>query len=196
MKTPPKNDDVQFRPALRSESRAIAELYSAASDGVADYIWTQLAEPGEDILEVGTRRYAREDTQFSYRNCTMVELDGDVAGMMVAYPMADNPQAAADTDPVLRPYAILEQPGSYYICGVAVYPRFQNRGIGSRFIELAERDARALGLTQLSLIVFEQNAGAKRLYDRHGFSEIARQPVVPHPLIRHTGDALLMVKDV
>lgn len=196
MKTPPNNEDVRFRPALRSECRIIAQLYSAASDGVADYIWTQLAGPGDDILEVGARRYAREDTQFSYKNCTMAEFDGEVAGMMVAYPMADDPQPVPDMDPVLRPYAILEQPGSYYICGVAVYPRCRNHGIGSGFIEIAQRNALALGHTQLSLIVFEQNAGAKRLYDRNGFYEIARQPAVPHPLIRHSGDALLMVKDL
>jgi ribosomal protein S18 acetylase RimI-like enzyme len=171
-------------------------LYSTASDGVADYIWTQLAEPREDILDVGARRYAREDSQFSYKNCTMAEVNGEVAGMMVAYRMEDNPQPAPDMDPVLRPYAILEQPGSYYICGAAVYPHYRNHGIGSRLLEIAQRDALTRKLRQLSLIVFEQNVDAKRLYDRKGFYEIARQPVVPHPLIHHTGDALLMVKDL
>jgi ribosomal protein S18 acetylase RimI-like enzyme len=171
-------------------------LYSAASDGVADYIWTQLAEPGEDILDVGARRCARKDSQFSYTNCTMAESNGEVAGMMVAYRMEDNPQPAPDMDPVLRPYAILEQPGSYYICGIAIYPHYRNHGMGSRFIDIAQRDALARNLAQLSLIVFAQNTGAKRLYDRNGFYELARQPVVPHPLIHRTGDALLMVKDL
>lgn len=196
MNATPKNQDIQFRPALRSECRFIAQLYSTASDGVADYIWTQLAGPGEDILDVGARRYAREDSQFSYKNCTIAEVNDEVAGMMVAYRMEDNPQPAADMDPVLRPYAILEQARSYYICGAAVYPHYRNQGIGSRFLEIAQRDALAGRLTQLSLIVFEQNIGAKRLYDRKGFYEIARQPIVPHPLIHHTGDALLMVKDL
>ncbi len=192
----PKNQDIRFRPAHRSECRIIAQLYSTASDGVADYIWTQLAGPGEDMLDVGARRYAREDSQFSYKNCTMVECNDEVAGMMVAYRMEDNPAPQADMDPVLRPYAILEQPGSYYICGVAIYPRYRNRGVGSRFLEIAQRDALTHSLAQLSLIVFEQNIDAKRLYDRNGFYEIARQPVVPHPLIHHTGDALLMVKNL
>ncbi len=191
-----KNQNVSFRPALRSESRIIAQLYSTASDGVADYIWTQLTEPGEDILDVGARRYARDDSQFSYKNCTMAELNGEVAGMMVAYPMEDTPQPAPDMDPVLRPYAILEQPGSYYICGVAILPQCRNHGVGSQFIDIAQRDALTRNLMQLSLIVFEHNADAKRLYDRNGFYEIARQPVVPHPLIHHTGDALLMVKEL
>jgi len=46
----------------------------------------------------------------------------------------------------------------------------------------------------MSLVVFEQNRDALRLYQRHGYREVARESIVPHPLIRLTGDALLMVK--
>jgi len=95
---------------------------------------------------------------------------------------------------VLLPYMKLEQPNSYYISGMALFAAFRGRGIGTLLLELAERKTFDLGLSQLSLIVFEQNAGARRLYERYGFRETAREPVVPHPLIRHTGDALLMVK--
>ncbi len=59
---------------------------------------------------------------------------------------------------------------------------------------LAEQHARERRLNKLSLIVFEQNDGAKRLYERLGYQVVAREPVVPHPLIHHTGNALLMVK--
>jgi hypothetical protein len=49
-----------IRPARKSECLRIAELYRISSDGVADYIWTKLAQPGEDILDLGRRRYERE----------------------------------------------------------------------------------------------------------------------------------------
>jgi len=45
-------------------------------------------------------------------------------------------------------------------------------------------------------VAFEENRGAVRLYRRLGYREIARAPIVPHPLIRSTGDALLMVTEV
>jgi hypothetical protein len=45
-------------------------------------------------------------------------------------------------------------------------------------------------------MVFEQNSGAKRLYDRGGYREVSRAPVNPHPLIHYTGDAILMVKEI
>ena len=65
-----------------------------------------------------------------------------------------------------------------------------------RFLDLAEQKARAHALRKMSLIVFEQNGGAMRLYERSGYEEVRREPVVPHPLIHYTGDAVLMVKDI
>lgn len=184
-----------FRPAVRAEAGTIAALYRISSDGVADYIWTRLAEPGEDLLETGRRRYEREGTPFSYQNCTIAEVDGAVAGMLVAFPMVVDPDHV-EPDPVLAPYSELEEDGSYYVCGVALFPAYRGRGLGTRLMRLAEEQARARGLTRLSLIVFEANAGAKRLYDRLGYREAARAAIVAHPLIRHSGDAILMIKDV
>lgn len=184
--------DVSFRPAQKSDCRTIAELYSISSGGVAEYIWTKLARPGEALLDVGRRRYEREDSLFSYRNCTIVESNGTIAGMLIAFPMQS--EFGEETDPVLVPYRKLEEPGSYYICDMAMFPEFRGLGIGSRLLELAEAQARERGLSKMSLIVFEENAGAKRLYERFGYRESARHPVYPHPLVRYRGDAVLMVK--
>ncbi|MGB7292510.1 MAG: GNAT family N-acetyltransferase [Thermodesulfobacteriota bacterium] len=191
-------DRIRFRPARKEESRIIAELFSISSDGVADYTWSTLTEPGDDILDVGERRYSREDTQFSYQNCTIAEIAGDILGMIAAFPMEteDSNYREKDIDPILAPYTKLEQLNSYYIAGMAVFPEHRGKGIGSKFLEIAEQQAKGLGLNQISLIVFEENRGAKRLYDRHGYYEIAREKVVPHELIHYAGHALLMVKDI
>lgn len=186
-----------FRPAERSECRAIATLYRISSDGVADYIWTKLAAPEEDILDVGQRRYEQEDLVFSYKNCVVVTHDEKIIGMLVAFPMEIEPVTnELEEDPVLVPYSKLEEANSYYICGMALVPEYRNQGIGRKLLALAEDTAREMSYEKLSLIVFEQNEGAVRLYQRHGFEEVAREPVVPHPLIRHTGDALLMIKAI
>jgi ribosomal protein S18 acetylase RimI-like enzyme len=184
-----------LRPARKSDCRRIAELYRISSDGVADYIWAKLAEPGEDVLDVGRRRYEREGTPFSYENCTMVELRGSVVGMLVAFPMEVD-EGYVETDPVLAPYSVLEEDQSYYVCGMAVDAEHRRKGIGRALMAEAERACRELGLRKLSLIVFEQNADARRLYERLGYVEKGRHPVIPHPLIHYTGDALLMVKEL
>ena len=182
-----------IRPARKSDCPAIAALYRISSDGVADYIWTKLAEPGEDILEVGQHRYEREESLFSYCNCQVVESDGKVIGMLVAFPMHTDP-TEEESDPVLAPYSKLEEDNSYYICGMALFPEHRGKGIGSQLLELAEQHAREKGFNKLSLIVFEQNIGAKSLYDRFGYGEVKRAAIFPHPLIHYSGDAILMVK--
>lgn len=186
-------NDLHFRPATKADCGKIAALYRISSDGVADYIWTKHAAPREDILEFGRKRYEREGSAFSYENCTVVEIDGQVAGMLVAFPMYVDPSAVED-DPVLAPYSKLEEDNSYYICGMALFPEFRGRGVGTRLLSLAEQHAVEKGFEKLSLIVFEQNTGARQLYGRSGYVEVAREPVYPHPLIHHTGDAVLMVK--
>lgn len=185
-----------FRAALKLDCSAIAALFSIASDGVADYVWSQMATPGEDLLEVGRKRYEREGVAFSYQNCTMADVGKETAGFLVAFPMHVEPDVEPEADPVLVPYSRLEEDNSYYVCGVALFPEYRGRGIGTRLMAKAEQDARHAGFDKLSLIVFEQNQAAKRLYDRLGYMETARCEVVPHPLIRHRGDALLMVKRV
>lgn len=172
-----KIQKIQFQPAQKSDCRTIASLYSISSDGVADYIWKKLAQPGEDLLDVGQRRYERENSLFSYQNCTLATLGENIAGMLVAFPMFVDETAEPEEDPVLAPYSKLEENNSYYICGVAVFPEYRNRGIGTQLMKLAETHAVTKGLDKLSLIVFEQNVGAKRLYDRLGYREIAREPI-------------------
>ncbi|HJR27913.1 MAG TPA: GNAT family N-acetyltransferase, partial [Pseudomonas sp.] len=107
--------EVEIRPALRTDAREIARLFQISSEGASDYIWSQLAQPGQDLLEVGATRYAREDVDFSYQNCLVAEADGQVIGMMHSYVMRHDPLAAPVTDPVLAPYADMEVPDTLYI---------------------------------------------------------------------------------
>jgi len=125
----------------------------------------------------------------------MVDLQGAVVGMLVAFPM-DVDEEYKESDPILVPYSVLEEDRSYYICGMAVDEGHRGKGIGTALLNEAERTCRQTGLEKLSLIVFEQNVPARRLYERFGYAERRRHSVVPHPLIHYTGDALLMVKSL
>lgn len=183
-----------LRPARKDDCRRIAELFRIASDGVADYVWSRLAPeyPGLPLLDIGQKRYERENTAFSYQNCLVAEHDDEVVGLMHGFLMAGFGQPAEEVDPVLRPYSELELPGSFYVSGLAVLPGHRDRGIGAGLLAAARERAQDLGLGQLSLICFAANTGARRLYERHGLEVIARRPIVPHPLIHVSGDALLM----
>jgi ribosomal protein S18 acetylase RimI-like enzyme len=190
-----------MRPARKDESRIIAELFEIASDGVANYTWSTLQPdyPGLPLLEIGRRRYERESTPFSYQNCLMAEDQGEVLGMMHAYAVeaasapSPNPRPV---DPVLKPYSELEAPGTLYIAAIAVWPAFRSHGVGGRLLEAARERAHSLGRRELSLLCFAGNTGARRFYDRAGFVVVDWRPVVPHALIRHTGDVLLMLAPI
>lgn len=192
-------NDVTFRPATKADAHVIAELFRISSEGVADYVWSQLQAPeyqGMDLVDVGADRYSREDVAFSYQNCDVAEIDGEPVGMLHAYPMGDDVgNVAADIDPVLRPYAELEEPRSLYVSGLALFDKYRGTGIGTRLLDFAYKRARAEGLKKISLICFAENDGAYRLYKREGFKDRDRRAVVPHPLIKHGGDAVLMVRE-
>lgn len=190
-------DTVTIRPAVLEDAPVIAELFRISSDGAADYIWQNLEDdyPGLSGVEIGAARYARENTAFSYQNCLMAERGGDVVGMVHSFPMEVDPDPLPeDFDPVLRPYAELEEDNSLYISGVAVFEAARGQGVGQALMAAVENRARDLRLPSISLIVFEKNAGALRLYQRLGFEERARREIFPHPLIHYTGDAMLMVR--
>ena len=186
---------VTHRVATSEDSRKIAELFSISSDGVVDYVWSTLAPeyPGLAPVEIGALRYAREEGNFSYKNCVVAEREGVVIGQLCAYPVEADPEEIYEpTDPVLAPYERLEIPGTLYISSLAVFDEFRGRGLGTKMLSIAREQAQERSLDALSLLVFEQNAGAVKLYQREGFREVDRAPVVPHPLIHHTGDVLLM----
>ena len=185
--------DIILRPASREDSAVIARLFLISSDGLAAYIWSRLADPGDTLTDVGTRRYARRGVPFSYENCIVAEHGGGVVGMIHSFPMEEDPEAALETDPVLRPYSELEDTGSLYISGLAVVPEARGLGIGTRLMTAAAGRALDLGLTRMSLICFERNEGAMRLYERLGFGELDRRPITPHPTLHHAdGSAVLL----
>jgi ribosomal protein S18 acetylase RimI-like enzyme len=187
--------NITYRAAEKSDCPDIASLFSMASDGVANYVWTSHTEPGESILDVGIRRYMREDTVFSYKNCLIASVTGEVAGMMLAYPMiVEKDLDESKVDPVLLPYVRLEEDNSFYISSMAVFPEYRKMGIATGFLKLAEDKARERGIDKTSLIVFDENTRARDLYLARGYIEVKREAVVPHDLILHRGNALLMVK--
>src|SRR5262245_26336976 len=156
-----------------------------------------MQSPGMSLEEVGEARYARENTAFSYENCMMAERRGEIAGLIHFYPMHVAPGAAPETDAVLKPYAELELDGSLYVSGVAIYETYRGMGIGTDLMRCAFARARDLRIGTVSLICFERNEGAMRLYRRLGFAEIDRRRIVAHPTLQYRdGDAILMARGV
>ena len=171
-----------FRHARPDDAPALAELINFAGEGLPLYLWANMAEPGESAWDVGRRRALREQGSFSYRNAVVAEVDGGVVAGLVGYPLPDEPDPI-DYDtmpPMFVPLQELENlaPGTWYVNVLATYPQHRGLGYGTRLLGLAERLAEAAGKAGLSIIVSDANRGARRLYERCGYREVASRPMV------------------
>lgn len=194
------SDAFRLRPARKDDALALARLIDIAGEGFGQYLWAQSAVPGESPLDVGMKRAQREEGGFSYRNATLAEVDGEIAGLLLGYRL-DDPYDTGDLaalPPIVRPLVELESlaPGSWYVNALAAFPEYRNRGLGTFLLGEADKRARAAGAKSVSLIVAEENAGAMRLYARGGYRGTARRVLVPFPGLGHGGDWVLMVKSL
>jgi ribosomal protein S18 acetylase RimI-like enzyme len=170
-----------FRYAVPADAAAMADLVHFASEGLALCLWTRIAPPGVDPWSIGRERAEREVGGFSYRNAVVAEAEGRVAAALIGYPLADVPeQMPADLPPIVVPLEQLESlaPGTWYVNVLAAYPEQRGKGWGTALLGVAERLARATGKRSMSIIVTDSNTGARRLYERCGYRELARRAMV------------------
>jgi ribosomal protein S18 acetylase RimI-like enzyme len=187
-----------LRPATVADAAALAELVDMAGEGLPRYVWSKLAEPGEDAWEIGRRRAARDTGSFSWRNATVLESDGAVVGGLVGYVLPASPEAIdyAAMPPMFVPLQELENlsPSRWCVNVLAVYPEHRGKGHGTRLLALADRKAAESGANGLSIIVSDGNPGARRLYERIGCREIARRAMVKEDWTNPGENWVLLVK--
>lgn len=183
-----------IRRATAADAAALAEFINAAGEGLPFYLWQQMAGPGEDPWEIGRRNQARkaEDGKVF----VIDEGGGPVAGL-TGYPIPAEPEPIAEDElPPVVPLLELEAlaPATWYVNVLAAAPKHRGRGLGSRLLDLAEDLGRDLRLGAMSIIVASGNIGARRLYERTGYAEIARRPIVKNGWHCDSDEWMLLVK--
>ncbi|HSH41346.1 MAG TPA: GNAT family N-acetyltransferase [Arenicellales bacterium] len=189
-----------YRPALADDATALAELVNMAGEGMPLYLWSGMAESGQSPWDVGRERAMRESGGFSYRNAVVLEHGEDVAACLIGYPLEDDPAPAdyADMPPMFVPLQQLEDlaPGTWYLNVLATYPEHRGRGFGRGLLEVAEAIAADEGKSGLSIIVSDANAAARRLYDRQGYIERDKRPMVKNGWKNHGANWVLLIKEL
>nr|WP_272210811.1 GNAT family N-acetyltransferase [Marinicella sp. W31]MDC2876727.1 GNAT family N-acetyltransferase [Marinicella sp. W31] len=185
-----------IRNAAREDVPDMVRLINIAAHGLPLWCWAQLEGGAEDPWQAGRESASREDGAISWTNGTVATLGSDVAALMIAYPLENEVQHSicAGDHPVLAPLRELKRQaaGTYYLRVLAAYAEYRGRGLGSVLLDKADR---ICGDSAISLIVSDANAPARRFYERLGFKEVARQPLVTAPDWRADGgNWLLMVK--
>jgi len=185
------------RPARIEDADVLAELVDYAGEGLASYLWGQIAGPGETAQEVGRKRAARETGSFSYRNATIIEHAGRAAGTLIGYVVPDAPgPILSDMPAMFVPLQELENqvPGTWYVNVLAVLPQFRNLGLGTELLRIAEENGRKLGKCGMSVIVSDANIGARRLYERVEYRETARRTMVKEQWVNEGHEWILLTK--
>ena len=131
----------------------------------------------------------------------MAETDTGVAGMVLSYqlPQADDVLVSRlDLPAFMQPLIELEAqvPESYYINMLAIYPAYRNSGIGTALIGHVDTLAHDANCKLVSVLVFEENADALRLYLRLGFQTVAHRGLIEHECCLRQGQILLLTRDV
>jgi len=195
---------IDLRPPLRSatpdDAAAMAELVNFAGDGLALYLWGRMSEAGQDPWEIGRQRAQRETGGFSYRNTVVVEENGKVIACLIGYALPDDPEPIdyATMPPMFVALQELENlaPATWYVNVVAAYPEHRGRGLGTMLLRLAQELAADTACKGLSIIVSDANTGARRLYERTGYKQIATRPAVKEDWKNPVKDWVLLVKQL
>ena len=134
----------------------------------------------EKWMEILTGVCAQADTHYSYTNTFIAELDGEIAGMMIAVDGKNYrfqrekmyPQLKGLFDVAFgKGWEDMEdeaKAGEYYIDSFSVSPMYRHRGVGTELIKYAKQQAKAIGIKRVTLAVEPMNS-AKILYQRLGF---------------------------
>jgi len=187
-----------LRPARTEDAPVLAELVNHAGEGMPLYFWEQLASPGQSPWEVGVSRAARDDGSFSYRNAFVIEGRGRVAGCLIGYEIPDWPEPVPpDMPAMIRPLQELENlaPGTWYVNVLAILPAHRKSGLGTRLLGLADELGTAAGKRGMSVIVSDANPGARRLYERCGYTEAGTRPMEKEGWVNEGRNWVLLTKD-
>ena len=188
-----------LRQATPADAAVLAELVNYAGEGMPLYLWERMAGPGETAWDVGRKRAARDTGSFSYRNAAVIEHDGRCAGSLIGYAIAaEAVPIGSDMPPIFVPLQELENlaPSTWYVNVLAVVPELRGHGLGSQLLELADESGRALGLRGMSVIVSDTNAGARRLYERHGYRLTATRTKVKEGWQNEGREWVLLTKEL
>lgn len=164
---------MNIRHAQSNESDTIAPLVYAAIHDIA-YSLTGSTD-GEQVLERLAMWIGRPNNRLSYENIWVADIDGVIAGVIIAY---DGKLALELDEPIKRWLIERGQTGSLdvetegdvlYIDSVAVDSKFGGRGIGTKLIQRVVEHARETNIPAVTLNVDQDNPAAARLYERLGF---------------------------
>lgn len=166
-----------IREATKNDSEAIAKVILLAIGVDIEHLELHTSPFNYELLKALAER---EDSQYSYKNCYVCEVDGVVAGAVCSYDGSRLYELRlALFEELQRRGAMLNkkitdecESGELYIDSLAVFKEYRGRGIAKALIARVEEKSRELQIPILGLLVDNENPNAAKLYTSLGFRPI------------------------
>jgi ribosomal protein S18 acetylase RimI-like enzyme len=173
-------DSIEIRPAQLDDAEVAAVLLRSA------YTHTQVAYPPTEgpESEWGERlqRYFRQEgNRFSYQYARVAVNGSQVVGLLLSFGGRDEARLNAAVGPWLEREA---QDDEWYVDALAVFTNWGRKGIGTRLMQTAERQARQRQYPKIALNVAQGNTPALDLYTRRGYVVTQRTVLYERPHVR------------
>ena len=178
------NYELNIRKAAKTDAPLIAKVVAMAIGEESAILYG-----GENYMNVFEEIALLEDSQYSYRNAFVAEINGNAVGAVVAYDGAELYTLRKATLDVISKHTANElqiadetDSSEFYLDSLAVLPEYRGRGIGAQLI-LAVKD-RALNEynKNLGLLVDFENPDAERLYQSVGFERADVKDFLGHKM--------------
>ena len=188
--------EIETRRASTDDMADLTRIRMMAHGGFNEALYEGLGHSIEEIIE---SELSNPELTDYFRNYWLAQSRDKIVGGLLAFPFDDfendtrNPLVPEERFLIDEPFDEIEAPGTYYVHALSVFPEFTRQGIGSVLLELAKAHAIDKGFAELSLYVFAKNSGAVSLYEKHGYREVDRRLLIPHPRMVYSGDVLLMI---
>ena len=161
-------------------------VFRSATIGDAEFVATVMLEAVEvPMMEEGrvpekhlVDVCSRTDTLYSWRNATIAEVDGEIAGALIAYEGKGYHDVKVFTFSLVKKFISFDadhmddetREGEYYLDSLAVLPKWRGKGVGTALLNRGVGIAKDKGLLPV-LACDPDNTNAYALYRHLGFEE-------------------------
>ncbi|MGV8813024.1 MAG: GNAT family N-acetyltransferase [Gelidibacter sp.] len=177
-----------IRKAILEDSDAIATyLLLAMEDIVCEFIGQNDPKKAKEFL---LHFVQKENNQYSYQNCFVVEGDHQIIAAVNIYDGSELKRLRAPIIQYIETHFSKvfnpedeTQPGEFYIDSLGVNPNHQGKGIGAKLLQFLIHYYVTQNDKAIGLLVEESNPNAKRLYLKLGFEPVGEKMLVGNKLL-------------
>lgn len=173
-------DSIQIRPAQPADAEVAAVLLYSA------YTHTQVPYPlpedqASGWIEHLAESFPRDGNRFSYQYIQVADHSSAVVGLVLSFGGRDEARLNAAVGPWLEREA---QDDEWYVDALAVLKNWGRKGIGTRLMRTAEREARRHHYAKIALHVDQGNQQALDLYTRLRYVVTEQTVLYQRPYVR------------